>query len=142
LLQTLKPLYPNIASTEKKERTKMQIAKNKTTAIAIAIFLIISMGASMALIPNANAHTPAYQIKTYALVEAMPHTTGVGQTVVVYAFLGNAPPPGSTAINTYRFHNYTVIFVAPSGNTTTLHYDTIFDTTGAQISPLIMADKH
>lgn len=110
----------------------MQIAKNKTTAIAIAIFLIISMGASMALIPNANAHTPAYQIKTYALVEAMPHTTGVGQMVVVYAFLGNAPPPGSTALNTYRFHNYTVIFVAPSGNTTTLHYDTIFDTTGAQ----------
>ena len=62
----------------------------------------------------------------------MPHTTGVGQTVVVYAFLGNAPPPGSAETNTYRFHNYTVTFVAPSGKTDVKHYDTIFDTTGAQ----------
>ena len=113
-------------------RTRMQIAKNKTAAISIAIFLIISMGASMLLIPSANAHSPPYQIKTYALVTANPATVGLGQTTVIYAFLGNAPPPSSAIVNTYRFHNYTVILVAPSGNTTTLHYDTIFDTTGAQ----------
>ena len=38
----------------------MQIAKNKTLAIAIAIFLMFSMSASMMLIPNASAHTPAW----------------------------------------------------------------------------------
>ena len=113
----------------------MQFVKSKTAAISIAIFLIISMGASMLLIPSANAHTPPWQIKTYALVEALPATTGVGQMVVVYAFLGNAPPPGSAAVNTYRFHDYTVIFVSPSGKTTTQHWDTIFDTTGAQTIP-------
>jgi len=110
----------------------MQISRNKIVAITIALFLIASMAASIILIPNATGHTPPYKIKTYALVEAMPHTTGVGQTVVVYAFLGNAPPPGSSELNTYRFHDYTVTFVAPSGKTSTLHYDTIVDTTGAQ----------
>ena len=110
----------------------MHFSKSKTAAISIAIFLIVSMGASMILIPSANAHTPSYTIKSYALVEAMPHTTGLGQTVVIYAFLGNAPPAGSAETNSYRFHNYTVTLVAPSGNTTTLHYDTIFDTTGAK----------
>ncbi len=69
--------------------------KSKTAAIAIALLLIISIGASMVLIPTATAHTPAYKIATYALVEAMPHTTGVGQGIVIYAFLGNAPPPGA-----------------------------------------------
>ena len=49
------------------KRKKMQIIKNKTAAISIAIFLIISMGASMLLIPSANAHTPPYQIKTTPL---------------------------------------------------------------------------
>ena len=110
----------------------MNNKKSKTAAISIAIFLIISMGASMMLLPSANAHTPPYQIKTYALVEALPAITGNGQMVVVYAFLGNAPPPGSSELNTYRFHNYTVIFVSPSGKTTTQHWDTIYDTTGAQ----------
>ena len=101
-------------------------------AITIALFLIASMAASIILIPNSTAHTPPYQIKTYALVEALPHTTGVGQTVVIYAFLGNAPPPGSSELNTYRFHDYTVTFLSPSGKTSTMHYDTIFDTTGVQ----------
>ena len=110
----------------------MQISKNKTVAITIALFLIASMAASIILIPNSTAHTPPYQIKTYALVEALPHTTGVGQTVVIYAFLGNAPPPGSSELNTYRFHDYTVTFLSPSGKTSTMHYDTIFDTTGVQ----------
>ena len=86
----------------------------------------------MLLIPATNAHVPSYQIKTYALVEAMPHTTGLGQTVVVYAFLGNAPPTGAAETNSYRFHNYTVTFIAPSGKTDVKHYDVVLDTTGAQ----------
>jgi outer membrane protein assembly factor BamB len=110
----------------------LQFLKSKTAAISIALVLIISMGASMLLIPTTDAHTPPWQIKSYALVEAMPHTTGLGQTVVVYAFLGNAPPPGAAETNTYRFHNYTITFTAPSGKTDVKYYETIFDTTGAQ----------
>ena len=57
----------------------MKFAKNKTAAIAIAIFLMLSMSASMMLIPNASAHTPAWKIPTYAYIIAAPNPIGVGQ---------------------------------------------------------------
>ncbi len=110
----------------------MQIAKSKTAAISIAIFLIISMGASMLLIPNADAHTPPYEYKTYAKLQLLPDPIGVGQSALGYAFLGNAPLSGSSMLNTFRFHNYTVLITDPEGKVTTLHWDTIEDTTGAQ----------
>jgi hypothetical protein len=112
----------------------MEFAKNKTAAIAIAIFLIISMSASMLLIPNntASAHTPPYQITTYAGVTIQPDPIGLGQSGLGYAFLRNAPLSGATIENTFRNHNYTVYIVAPSGNKTTLHWDTVVDTTSVQ----------
>ncbi len=110
----------------------MQMTKNKTTAIAIAIFLTLSMAASTMLIPTTSAHTPAYQIKTYAEITTLPDTVGVGQRIWIYAFLGNAPLPGSTIANTYRFHNYTVTVTDPNGIITIFHYDTVIDTTGVQ----------
>jgi hypothetical protein len=119
-------------TTLRRKGRKLQIIGNKKIALFIVAILTISMAASMTLIPTATSHTPPYKITTYALVEAMPHTVGVGQTVVVYAFLGNPPPPGSAETNSYRFHNYDVTFTSPSGKVTTKHYDTVVDTTGAQ----------
>jgi hypothetical protein len=84
----------------------------------------------MTLIPSTTAHTPAYQIKTYGLVEVMPHTIGVGQTTVIYMWTGTPPPSGSAETNSYRFHNYDLTITSPSGKVTTKHYDTILDTTG------------
>ncbi|MGD0406002.1 MAG: hypothetical protein ABSB10_05050 [Candidatus Bathyarchaeia archaeon] len=110
----------------------MQMTKNKTAAIAIAIFLIISMGASMMLIPNANAHTPPYQTVTYAKVIALPNPIGVGQSGLIYAFLGNAPLASSAIENTFRNHNYTVTVTSPNGTNQVFHYDTVTDTTGVQ----------
>ncbi len=40
--------------------------KNKTLAISIALILVVSMATSIMLVPNADAHTPAWQI--------FPHT--------------------------------------------------------------------
>ena len=37
----------------------MKTLKNKIVAIAISIFFVLSMTASIMLIPNASAHTPA-----------------------------------------------------------------------------------
>src|SRR5674476_348708 len=110
----------------------MQFVKSKTAAISIAIFLIISMGASMLLIQPTTAHTPAYQIKTYAEIVTLPDPIGVGQQVYLYAFLGNAPLPGSAIVNTYRFHNYTIIITDPNGKVETRFYETVVDTTGVQ----------
>jgi hypothetical protein len=41
-------------------------SKNKKTALSIALILIISMGASTILVPNTTAHTPKWNIPTYA----------------------------------------------------------------------------
>ena len=72
---------------------------SKTAAISIAILLIITMGASMLPIPNTTAHTPPYQITSYAKVSVQPDVIGVGQSAIGYAFLGNGPLTGSTMNN-------------------------------------------
>ena len=45
------------------------------------------MTASMMLIPTANAHTPAFQIPTYAFVNVAPNPIGVGQQCYVIMWL-------------------------------------------------------
>ena len=110
----------------------MKTSKSKTVVITIALFLIASMATSMLLLPNASAHNPPYQITTYARIVALPNPIGVGQSALVYVFLGNAPPSGSAITNTYRFHNYDVTVTDPNGKVQTFHWDTVEDTTGAQ----------
>ncbi len=111
----------------------MQFAKNKTAAISIAILFIISMGASMLMLPTTSAHTPAYITITYARIEAQPNPIGVGQSALCYAFLANAPLTGSAIENTFRNHNYTVTITAPNGTVLpALHWVTVQDTTAVQ----------
>jgi hypothetical protein len=62
----------------------------------------------------------------------LPDPVQVGQSTLVYAFLGNPPPPGSAIPNTYRFHNYTIVITDPNGKVTTQYYETVQDTTGVQ----------
>jgi hypothetical protein len=125
----------------------MKIAKNKTAAIAIAILLTISMGASMMLVPTANAHSPAWQIPTQAFIVVVPNPVGVGQTTHVYLWLAEVfgaaggttaavGTNGSTASasllsNNYRFHNYKLTITDPNGTTTTQTFDVISDTTSS-----------
>ena len=109
----------------------MQIAKNKTAAIAIAIFLMLSMGASMMLLPSASAHTPAWNIPTYAYVWASPNPVGEGQTVSVYMWLTNYYY-GAGSQNSYKFHNYELTITAPNGAVTTQTFPVITDSTSNQ----------
>jgi hypothetical protein len=111
----------------------MQKIKSKTMAILIAIFLMLSMTASTMLIPNASAHTPAWNIPTYAYVVVQPTVVGVGQTALVDMFLGNAPIPSSAIANAYRYHNYNLTITAPDGKVTNEFYATVQDTTDNQI---------
>jgi len=107
----------------------MQIAKNKTAAIAIAILMTISMGASMILIPNASAHTPAWNIPTIAFINVAPDPAGVGQTVTVGFWL-QIPPPTAVGAAGDRWHNFKVTVTKPDGTTETLGPFTSDDTGG------------
>jgi hypothetical protein len=114
----------------------MQSVKHKSLAFAIAVLLIASIGASTALIPNTSAHSPAWNIPTFAYVAAEPSVVGVGQTALIDMFLGNAPIPSSAIPNTYRYHNYQLIITAPNGTSTTQNFATISDTTDNQVAYL------
>src|ERR1700693_3651364 len=104
-------------------KTKIQ---NKTIAIAIVALLIISMGASLTLLPNASAHTPAWQIPTTAYIVAEPNPIGVNQRMVVYFWInlifgGQSVTTNGAAqlTNLFRFHNYNFTVIAPDGTTNT-----------------------
>jgi hypothetical protein len=107
----------------------MKTLKNKTMAISIAIFLMLSMTASMILLPNANAHTPAWQIPTIAFVNVAPNPVGVGQSVNV-GFWINAPPPTAAMAAGDRWTGLTVKVTHPDGTTETLGPFTSDDTGG------------
>jgi outer membrane protein assembly factor BamB len=109
----------------------MKIAKNKTKAIAIAIFLMLSMGASMMLVPTVNAHTPAWKITTFAFIKVAPDPVGVGQKVNVIMWIDKVCY-GAAYANDIRFHNYKLTITKPDNTTETKTWDVCQDTTSAQ----------
>ncbi len=114
-------------------------AKNRILAIAIAMFLTLSMSASMILIPSASAHNPAWQIPTHAYIQTLPNPIGVGQSITVYIWLDKTFGSGFEAAsyaqvtNDYRFHNYEVVITAPDGTQTTDTFNVITDPTSSQL---------
>jgi hypothetical protein len=117
----------------KKGEKKVKILNQKIIAIAIVIGLIISIGASLILLPNVSAHDPAWNIPTYAYITAAPNPVGVGQQVNVFMFLTNYYY-GAQSTNELRFHNFKLTITAPNGEISTQNFDTIVDTTSAQLA--------
>jgi outer membrane protein assembly factor BamB len=109
----------------------MQIAKNKTAAITIGMFLTLSMAASMMLVPCVSAHTPAWNIRTYAYVFAAPNPVGVGQKASIDMWISVAIPSGEFG-NNIRWHNYTLTITAPNGDKTTQTWPVVYDPTSNQ----------
>jgi outer membrane protein assembly factor BamB len=109
----------------------MKKLKSKTMAIMIAAILTISMAASITLIPNANAHTPAWTIISYAYLTVSPSPIGVGQTVGICMWV-DAPVTGADLGNTIRRHDYKLTITDPDGKIETQTWSLISDPTGVQ----------
>jgi len=101
-------------------------------AILIALFLTFSMTASTMLIPNANAHTPRWNIPTESFLNVGPNPIGVGQGLTVDMWLMEPPP---TAANQYgdRWTGMTVLVTKPDGTTQTLGPFSTDDTGGVAV---------
>ena len=100
---------------------------------AIVLLLIISISTSMLQLPSTDAHTPSWEIPTFAHIYAATNPIGVGQTAYIYIFL--TPTYADTNVgNDYRFHNYQLIITAPDGKKTTQTYETVIDTTSNQFA--------
>jgi hypothetical protein len=92
--------------------------------------LIVSIGATL-LVPQSSAHTPPWEIKTYAYVVASPNPIGVNQQVAILMWLDKIPN-AAVASNDIRFHDYNLTVVAPDGSAETTIFDVVQDTTSSQ----------
>jgi hypothetical protein len=107
----------------------MKISHNKIAAMTIVILFILSMIASMTLVPNAKAHSPPLNIPTYAYINASPNPAGLGQTITLGFFI-NDPPPTAAAQFGDRWQNFKVTVTKPDGTTENLGPFTSDDTGG------------
>ena len=103
--------------------------RNKIAVSALSILFVLSMIASITQIPDANAHTPAWQIPTYSFLNVSPNPVGVGQTVNVNFWLSLAPPTASGPYGD-RWKALTIIVTKPDGSNQTLGPFTTDDTGG------------
>ena len=92
--------------------------KNKNFATALVCLLLIS-STLLVLVPNAAAHTPAWEIPTFAFINVSPNPAGIGQQVAVVVWLDKIPD-GALITNNIRFHNFKVVITAPDGTTETV----------------------
>lgn len=92
-------------------RDKLKTQMNRVISI-LAIALMAS-GVFTVILP-ASAHTPAWNIPTYAYVTASPQTVGVGEYTLIVAWLDKYPATAGGAGGD-RWHGYQVTITKPDG---------------------------
>jgi outer membrane protein assembly factor BamB len=112
----------------------MRIGKNRIAAIAIVTFLMLSIGASMMLVPTTNARDPPIEITTFAYINVAPNPIGVGQQADVIMWVDKTPGGRGAAAagNDIRFHDYKLTITKPDGTTETKTWDVCWDPTSSQ----------
>jgi len=93
----------------------MQIAKNRTMATLIALFLISAMAISLVALPAATAAVPLLTKKTYAYIGATPNPVGVGQETLIHLGITD-----ELQVYTDGWSGLTVTVTRPDGTTETL----------------------
>lgn len=106
----------------------MHTQKSKLSVILIVALLVTSIG--ITVIP-AQAHTPAWQITTFAYISAAPNPVGVGQQTNIVFWLDTVIQ-GAGITNNIRFQNFNLTIVSPDGHKTEKIYPTVTDTTSSQ----------
>jgi FOG: WD40-like repeat len=99
--------------------------------VVLSAFLMTSIATSLILVPSTSAHTPAWNIPTYAYITAGTNPIGVGQPVNIIMWLDTVIG-GAYPTNDIRFHNYNLTITKPDGTTETHIFDVIQDTTSSQ----------
>jgi outer membrane protein assembly factor BamB len=97
----------------------MKNSRNRTTATAIALFLVLTIAVTLVALPAANAHTPPWTISTYAFISVEPNPVGVGQTVYISFWIDKVPPTAEGGWG-YMWHNMKVTVTKPNGDVETL----------------------
>ena len=96
----------------------MQITKNKTKAMTITAFLMLTLSISMIVLPATNAHDPIWKVRTWCYVSVSPDVVGVGQNVLIAFWINMVPPTANGAYGDRWSFNVNV--VKPDGSNETL----------------------
>ena len=92
----------------------MKFPRHRTMGSAIALFLLLTVTSALIILPVANAHTPAWNIPTYAYVTASPSTIGVGQSTLIVMWLDKFPPTAG-GLGGDRWRGFTLDITKPDG---------------------------
>jgi hypothetical protein len=98
-------------------RTK-NLFENKTI-ITAAFILLLAISTLASSIPLANAHTPPWNIPTYAYVTASPSTIGVNEYTLIVMWLDKFPPTAG-GLGGDRWQGFKVEITKPDGTKETL----------------------
>ncbi len=90
--------------------------KIKPKPFSTAIILVLTIAVSLLAMPATNAHSPAWQIPTYAYIAVTPNPVGTGQSVFVVMWLDLVPPTAGGATGD-RWGNFTITITKPDGTT-------------------------
>jgi len=89
---------------------------SRSKFVTIAAILLLSSSAFLAVLPLDTAHTPAWNIPTYAYVSLSPNTVGVGQYTQIVMWLDKYPPTAGGSGGD-RWQNFAVTITKPDGTT-------------------------
>ncbi|MCW3999369.1 MAG: PQQ-binding-like beta-propeller repeat protein [Candidatus Bathyarchaeota archaeon] len=108
-----------------------KFSNKRAIATVIATILIVTISVQIIQFPATNAHSPAWEIPSFAFVVAQPTLVGAGQQVSVFMWV-DAPMPSSAEGNDYRRHDYVLTITKPDGTTEVTEWPVVVDTTGVQ----------
>jgi len=108
-----------ILSTRKRRKKKMQIAKNKTIATLIALFLMLTITATLVALPIANAHDPAWTYPTTAYCVAVPSRIGIGQYTTIVVWTDRYPGTAGGGSG-QRWNGFKIDITKPDGTKETI----------------------
>jgi outer membrane protein assembly factor BamB len=93
----------------------MKTIKNKFMTFLIALLLMTSFSSIFVTNQMVDAHTPPWQIPTYAFIKPTPNPVGVGQPVTVVMWLLFAAPTATGIDAGDRWKNLKVTVTNPNG---------------------------
>ncbi len=93
--------------------------KNKSLSATITLIIVLSFASTFVALPATNAHTPAWNVPTFAYIAVTPNPVGVNQQAYLVMWIDKVPP---SAVGTTgdRWTNYKVEITKPDGTKETL----------------------
>ena len=104
----------DLVNIKEKERKIMKTKNKRTMASLKVMFLAIIISATIVALPNANAHSPPWQVPTWTYIAVSPDPIGLGQTATV-VFWVDKVPPGAAGVSGERWLNLKVEVTKPDG---------------------------